>query len=84
MAIDVNGKEVLVGSKVKVLYIDLIIWKYLPSEEQIDLQSMIGDICDVYEVSDQFASVEKWWDDGDGKSHCHCISLLPTEIELVI
>lgn len=83
MAVDINGKEVLVGSKVKIINIDPAIWKYLPPEEQKDLQSMIGDICDVYEVSDQFANVEKWWDDGEGKSHCHCISFKPSEIELV-
>lgn len=83
MALDNNGKEVLVGSKVKIISIGPAIWKYLPPEEQKDLQSMVGDICDVYEVSDQFASIEKWWDDGEGKSHCHCISLKPSEIELV-
>ena len=80
---DVNGKDVFVGSKVKVLSIDEALLQALPSEEIADVKSMIGEVFEVYEVNDQYASVEKWWNRGEGRSESHSIALAEHEMELV-
>ena len=83
MAKDIEGNDVVVGSKVKILNISEMVWEYLPEDEQSDLKSMIGDVLEVYEVSDKFASVEKWWHEGEGKSRCHSLSLNQNEMLLI-
>lgn len=83
MAKDIEGNDIVVGSKVKVLSISEMVWEYLPEEEQSDLKSMIGDVLEVYEVSEKFAFVEKWWHEGDGKSRCHSLSLGQEEMKLI-
>jgi hypothetical protein len=81
---DVNGKDVVVGSMVKVLSIDEALLKALPRDEVQDVKSMIGEIFEVYEINGQFASVEKWWDRGEGRSESHSIALANYEMELVV
>ncbi|MFS1526352.1 hypothetical protein ACL7TT_20045 [Microbulbifer sp. 2304DJ12-6] len=83
MAVDVNGKKVVVGSKVKVLYINPRITEFLPEEEVSDINSMLHDILDVYEVSDNFVKVEKVWGRGEGRTESHRLTLSSGEIELV-
>jgi DNA phosphorothioation-dependent restriction protein DptG len=83
MVVDLNGNEVKVGSKVKVLYIKPKITEYLPDEEVNDIKSMLNEILAVYEV-DEYAWVEKWWDRGDGKAESHSLALSPQEMELIM
>ncbi len=83
MAKDIHGIEVKVGSKVRVLNINPSVWEHLPEEEKIDLKSMIGEIFEVYEVTDIFASVEKWWHDDEDHSHSHSIALNQSEMVLL-
>ncbi len=81
---DVNGKDVVVGSKVKVLSIDEALLKSLSSEELADVKSMVGEVFEVYEINGQYASVEKWWKRGEGRSESHSIALAKHEMELVV
>jgi hypothetical protein len=81
---DVNGKDVVVGSKVKVLSIDEALLKALPSDELVDVKSMVGEVFEVYETNDQYASVEKWWNRGEGRTESHSIALAKHEMELVV
>ena len=83
MAVDKNGKEVKVGSLVKVLNIDPGITKVLLEKETKDVLSMVGDVLKVYEVSSEYASVEKIWDRGNGKTESHSLSLSAQEMELI-
>ncbi|WP_157633732.1 hypothetical protein [Thioflavicoccus mobilis] len=83
MAKDIEGNDVVVGCKVKVLNINETVWEYLPEDEKSDLKSMFGDVLEVYEVSDNFASVEKWWQEGNGRGRCHSLSLGQEEMLLV-
>lgn len=84
MAKDIRGNEIRVGSKVKILNIDPSVWEHFPEDEKRDIQSMIGEVFEVHEVSDELASVEKWWRDNDNCSHSHSIALHKNEMELTI
>ncbi|MEW7987351.1 MAG: hypothetical protein ACH255_19895 [Candidatus Thiodiazotropha sp.] len=81
---DVNGKDVVVGSKVRVLSIDESLLKALTREEIADVKSMVGEVFEVYEINDQYASIEKWWNRGEGRSESHSIALAKHEMELVV
>ena len=81
---DVNGKDVVAGSKVKVLSIDEALLKALPSDEIADVKSMVGEVFEVYETNGQYASVEKWWNRGEGRTESHSIALTKHEMELVV
>ncbi|MES9969567.1 MAG: hypothetical protein ABW092_06000 [Candidatus Thiodiazotropha sp.] len=80
---DINGKDVVVGSKVKVLSIDKGILQSLPIVEVADVKSMVGEVFEVYEINGEYASVEKWWNRGQGRSESHSIALARHEMELV-
>ena len=80
---DINGEDVFVGSKVKVLSIDKGLLSTIPKDEIADVMSMVGEIFEVYEVSGEYASVEKWWSRGDGCSESHSIALAKHEMELM-
>ena len=81
---DINGKDVVDGSKVKVLSIDEALLKSLSSNEISDVKSMVGEVFEVYETNGQYASVEKWWDRGEGRSGSNSIALAKHEMELVV
>ncbi|WP_293265969.1 hypothetical protein [Neptunomonas sp.] len=84
MPVDINGNTVKVGSKVRVLHIDPKITEYLPEEEVTDLDSMLNEVLEVYEIDEyDCAWVEKWWDRGDGQTESHSLSLSSAEMELV-
>lgn len=83
MARDIHGKEVRAGSRVTVLRIDPSVWEHLPEDEQAELKSMVGEVFEVYEVTNKFASVEKWWRDDAEHSHSHSIALSQDEMELM-
>jgi hypothetical protein len=75
---------VTVGSRVRVLGIPPSWERTLPPDEWADLQTMVGEVFDVYEIDQwQQAWVTKGWDDGDGVGHCHSIGLDPREMERV-
>ncbi len=81
---DFNGAQIFVGAKVKVLFIDQSIMNGLPPSEVNDINSMLGEIFEVYEIDEYGqAWVEKWWHLGEGKSYSHSLGLSSTELELV-
>lgn len=81
---DFNGAQIFVGAKVKVLFIDQSIMNGLPPSEVKDINSMLGEIFEVYAI-DAYgqAWVEKWWHLGEGKSYSHSLGLSSREFELV-
>jgi hypothetical protein len=84
MVADKNGKEVKIGSKVKVLLIDPNITKHLPADEAHDIQSMLNDVLEVYEIdANERVWVEKWWNRGEGKTESHSLALSSSEMELI-
>ncbi|WLQ15673.1 hypothetical protein O5O45_07060 [Hahella aquimaris] len=84
MVTDINGKEVIVGSRVKVLEIDMSVTEGLSENEVIDIKSMLDDVLEVYEVDEYGrAWVEKWWDRGDGRSESHSLALESKQMEVV-
>ena len=81
---DFNGAQIFVGAKVNVLFIDQSIMNGLPPTEVNDINSMLGEIFEVYEIDEYCqAWVEKWWDLGEGKSYSHSLGLSSKELELV-
>lgn len=83
-AFDINGREVLVGSKLRVLRIDKNTFERLSEQELNDVRSMLDEVFEVYEIDEYgCAWVEKWWDRGNGESECHCLSLDSESMRLV-
>jgi hypothetical protein len=84
MPVDKNGIEVKVGSLVKVIKIDPSVTMNVPDNEAKDINSMLNEVFEVYEI-DEYSSawVEKWWDRGNGQTECHCLSLSSSEMEVV-
>ena len=84
MVKDIKGKKVTVGSKVKVLRINPIITEYLPEDEVHDINSMINEVLEVYEIDKNgYAYVEKNWDRGEGMYESHRLPLSSSEMELI-
>ncbi|MBB5204869.1 hypothetical protein HNQ51_002183 [Inhella inkyongensis] len=82
--LDRSGRSVGVGSFVRVLTIDPEVFVNTEREEVPRIQSMLGEVLEVYEV-DQWgrAWVEKWWHEGEGQSTSHSLALDPQDMELV-
>jgi hypothetical protein len=80
---DRNGAVVKVGSRVRVLAIRPSVLAPLDADEIERLQSMKGEVFEVYEV-DPFggAWVVKWWHLEGGNSLSHSLSLAPAEMEV--
>jgi len=84
MVCDIKGNKVKIGSKVKVIYIDPKITALLPENEVKDINSMLNEVFEVYEIDEyDGAWVEKWWRRGEGKSESHSLSLSSKDMELV-
>lgn len=83
MILDCNGKNILIGSRVKILRIDLHAIECLPENEQKDIKSMINDALDVYDIRGQFVCVEKRWSRGNGRIESHSLSIDSRDVELV-
>ena len=78
------GVEVIKGTRVRILTVDAILKLPLEDEEKERIQSMLGEVLNVYEVDEQgFAWVEKWWHEGNEKSRSHSIALASEEMEVV-
>ncbi len=80
MPVDCHGQPVTVGTRVRVLKIASWLERDLPSEEVSDLQSMVGEVFEVFEI-DQYGQpwIEKVWQD----RHSHALALDPDEMEVV-
>jgi hypothetical protein len=84
MPVDRNGNPVIVGTKVRVLKIEESLRRKLPADEVAQLDSMVGEVFEVFEI-DEYGHpwVEKTWDAGDGHPFSHTILLEPDEMEVV-
>ena len=84
MPVDINGKKVEVGSMVKVLLINPRITEHLPDDEVCDINSMLNQVLEVYEIDEyDCAWVEKWWRRGEDRTESHSLSLSSNEMKLV-
>jgi len=83
MALDKFGRPVEIGSWVRVLKIDARVFDHLPKNEAADVASMVGDTLQVYRISDQYVSIEKSWNRGEGRVESHMLSVLSCDVELI-
>ena len=81
---DKNGALVVAGTAVRVLSIDSSVLSPLDDKERSRVNSMLGQVLEVYEV-DQWggAWVEQWWQEDNGNATSHSLALRPEEMELV-
>ena len=82
---DRNGREVTVGTRVRVISLSQSFLDSLPDDEKDDVKSMIGEVFEVYEI-DEYGSpwVGKGWDSEDGESYRgHHVALDSAEMEVV-
>jgi hypothetical protein len=81
---DKNGRDVTVGSRVRVLAIKQSILDRLPDEEVEHVRAIVGEILEVYEI-DEYGSpwVKKWWSVSEEQSFSHSFVLRPSDMELV-
>jgi hypothetical protein len=82
---DKNGREVRVGTRVRVLSLSESFLNSLPADEIEDVKSMIGEVFEVYEVDKYGAPwVGKGWHDAEaGDYRGHSVALDPSEMEVV-
>lgn len=82
---DKYGRQVVVGSRVRILELSQSFLASLPPDEIEDVSSMIGEVFEVYEIDKNGSSwVEKIWDYPD-QNQCssHSLALAANEMELV-
>jgi ferritin-like metal-binding protein YciE len=81
---DFKGAKIYVGARVKVISIDQSIMSELTEGEVRDINSMLGEVFEVYEIDEYGqAWVEKWWHLGEGKSYSHSLGLSSSELEFI-
>ncbi len=81
---DINGVEVRVGTRVRVLTISDATLAQLPKAEADAARSMQGDVLEVYEIDEWGGAwVEKSWRAKDGSSVSHSLGLGPEQMEVV-
>jgi len=83
-ASDRNGRPVNVGTRVRVLEIAPSLKERLPPDEVRALETMVGEVFEVYEIDQHGAAwVEKLWNEPDGGSCSHSLALESHEMEVV-
>ncbi|MGB5606937.1 MAG: trypsin-like peptidase domain-containing protein [Gammaproteobacteria bacterium] len=81
---DINGNEVRVGSKVRIVSIDPEILSSLADPEAENVAAMLGQVFEVYEVDDYgYAHVDNGWQFGSYIYESHSLTLSGSEMELV-
>lgn len=84
MATDRSGHLVRVGTRVRVIEIALRLKCDLPPDEWLELQTMVGEVFEVYGIDESGSAwVEKCWTDADGGQSSHSLALAPHEMEVV-
>ncbi len=81
---DRNGRPVNVGSLVRIIHIDEAVIKSLPENEKQNVESMLNQVFEVYEIDEyEQAWVEKKRHYGEEKIESHSLGLSSQEIELI-
>ena len=82
---DRNGREVDVGSRVRIVALSGEWFNNLPADEKNDVLSMIGEVFGVYEIDEYgYPWVRKAWPNKEeGKCHSHLIALESHEMERI-
>ena len=81
---DRNGATVQQRSKVRVIRVRGSVLARLSPEEAERVQSMEGEVLEVYEVDAwKSAWVKKWWGLETSKPVCHSLALTSEEMEVV-
>jgi hypothetical protein len=80
---DRNGRNVTVGSRVRVVSLAQTFLDSLPENERDELESMIGEVFEVHEI-DRYGSpwVGKGWSSGEGEYKGHSVALGSDEMEV--
>jgi hypothetical protein len=82
---DRNGRDVAVGSRVRVVALSQSFIESLPEDERDDVNSMVGQVFEVYEIDDYGSPwVEKGWHTEAGEAYrSHSLALSADEMEVV-
>jgi hypothetical protein len=82
---DKHGRLVEIGARVRLITLSGKWLDELPSEERLDVLSMIGEVFVVEEIDEHgHPWIRKSWPNEDeGKCHSHSIALEPQEMEVV-
>jgi hypothetical protein len=84
MPFDCCGRPVDVGTRVRLLNLAPFLKRGLPPDEYQELDTMVGQVFDVYQVDEYGAArVEMLWYDKEGESHSHSLALAPNEMEVI-
>lgn len=84
MTYDKNGKQVKVGTKIKLLRISESLLSKLPDDEVIEIKSMIGGIFEIHEIDESGGAwIEASFDHGKELISSHSLNLNSDEIEVV-
>lgn len=82
---DKNGFQVTVADWVRLIHIDSIVLKGLPSDEVIELQGMIGNVFKVMAMTDQYIQIEIFIEYSEGQVSVHELYLYNSkEFELIV
>lgn len=83
MIYDINGKQVKVGTKIKLLRISESLLSKLPHDEIVELKAMVGGIYEVYEIDESGGAwIEGSFDHGKGRISSHSLNLNSNEMEV--
>ena len=82
---DHNGREVRVGTRVRIIALSESLLSSLPEDEVDDVRSMIGEVFEVTEIGPYgHAWVGKGWMNDEGDKYCgHSLALASEEMEVV-
>jgi hypothetical protein len=85
MTRDCHGREVSVGSRVRLLKVAESLRRELPPSEWTRLQGMVGQVFEISEIDEYGAAwIEKLFDDPEGGPASESYSLAADEMELVM
>jgi hypothetical protein len=82
--VDRLGQRVSLGTRVRVLEVSPFLKDSLPADEWQRLETMVGEVFDVYEIDEYgWAWVEKWFESGEDGRNSHFLALAANEMEVV-
>jgi hypothetical protein len=81
---DCDGREVRVGSRVRLLKVAEFLQRDLPPDEWNQLQGMVGEVFEVMDIDEYGGAwIERLFDDPEGGQSSQSYSVAADEMELV-